>query len=47
MTFFLPLTFPQNVYLLGQELQEQVQILGAGFFLPVFFAGAFLSAMSL
>ena len=47
MTFFLPLTFRQNVYLLGQELQEQVQILGAGFFLPVFFAGAFLSAMFL
>jgi|ADurb_Val_03_Slu_FD_contig_41_957522_length_335_multi_2_in_0_out_0_1 hypothetical protein len=47
MTFFLPLTFRQNVYLLGQQLQEQMQVLGATFFLLVFFAGAFLSAMFL
>jgi len=47
MTFFLPLTFHQNPYLLGQQLQVQVQTLGATFFLPVFFAGAFLSAIFL
>jgi hypothetical protein len=47
MIFFLPLTFRQKVYLLGQQLQVQAQTLGAAFFLLVFFAGAFLSAIFL
>jgi len=47
MTFFLPLTFHQSPYLLGQQLQLQAQALGATFFLSVFFTGAFLSAIFL
>jgi len=47
MTFFLPLTFRQNVHLPERQPQEQTQVLGADFFLLDFFAGAFLSAMFL